>query len=143
LVLVQLRKKSGLLVHEWFSGCAGDINFGFESPISADVQKLVPVLDHYTADQESPMAVRGILFSTHQSDAELLDSALQPIDSRAEQRVCGDAAVKDAARLVVVGGILWAAAEFVSEKQIFDSGFAEGALHNLAVELRGIARIRC
>jgi hypothetical protein len=142
LILVQLRKKGRLLVHEWFSRCGGDIVLVLQPSVAADMQKSVPMLGHHATNQEPPMAVRWVFFTAHQSDAKLRNSLFKPRYSRTEQGILSNAAVENAARFVIVGSILRAPSQFPAKKQVFQTRFGEGALHSFPIELWSVPRIR-
>jgi hypothetical protein len=142
LVLVQFSKESRLFVHERFSGRCCHFGVRLEATIAADMQGLVPVFSKDSADEESPVAVRGIFFAAHEGNFETGDAVLHAFDRRDEGVVFCDAAIEHMTGRIVVVRILWASAQFAAEKKILDAGFDERFPNKFVIELRCEARVR-
>jgi hypothetical protein len=141
LILVEFRKERGLRVDERLAGLGGYRFVGFQAAIAANVKHGVAVFAKYAADEQAAMTVGRIFLATNQGDAESLHAGFKASNGCPEMRIFVQPAIKDVAFGVVVGGIGGASAQFGAEKEIADSRFFQGTLHEFPVELRDIFRV--
>jgi hypothetical protein len=142
LVLIQLRKQRGLLVHEILARSGTYIRVRFHASISADMKNIVAAFSQDSADQQAPVAVCGILFSAHQCNPKVRDAALEAFNTAVESSVFSDAAVEHMSARIIVSRIAGTAAQLRAQEQVFDSRLGKIALNALAIELRRELGIR-
>ena len=88
------------------------------------------------------MAHGGIFLRAENRDCVFLDAFLEARKPFEKNRGSRQPVVEDMAGGIVKFGTFGAAAEFAAQIQVFEAGFGEGLLELLAIELRGIIRVR-
>jgi len=110
----------------------------FQAAVPADVEHGVAAFGEDAADEQAAMAVSGVFLAAEQGYAEALHPGLKAGDCCLEAGVVAEAAVKDAAGGVVIGGISGATAQLRAEKEVANPGLFQGALDEFLVELRNV-----
>ena len=99
-------------------------------------------LAKYTADQEPAMAIRGILLATKDGRAGLPQNVQKSLNPLVEAGRLGQPGVEHVSGGVVELLVIDATAQQIAEKQILRRPARQRRAKDLAVELRGVARIR-
>ncbi len=82
------------------------------------------------------MASEGIFLSAHQGEVALLEFFDNSVDARAKGSGISTRAIIDYAIAAICFQVLWAAAQFLSEKKVLDAGELECCGEFFAVKVR-------
>jgi hypothetical protein len=93
---------------------AGEIGFGLEAAVAADVVYVDAALDEDAGDEEAAVAMGGIFFCAEKGDAKFLHAGFEAGEAVEEEFGFGDAVVEYVAFGVVVSVAFGAAAEFAA-----------------------------
>jgi len=141
LILVEFREERGLRIDQRLAGLGSNRLVGFQAAVAANVKHGVAALAKHAADEQTAMAVGRIFLATNQRDAEALHAGFKANNRRPEVGIVAQPAIENVACGVIVGGIGGPSAQFSAEKEIADSRFFQGTLHEFLVELRDIFRV--
>lgn len=111
-------------------------------PVAANVKHSHAPPAQHAADQPSPVAVGGVLFTARYRNAATPHTVAEPVDTPLELARGGHPVVQHVAFGVVELTAVGSAAEDVAEEQILDSLVAQGSPERLLVEVHGVFAVR-
>jgi hypothetical protein len=104
---------------------AGEIGFGLEAAVAADVVDVNAAVDEDAGDEKAAVAVGGVFFGAEEGDAEFMHAGFEARESLEEEFGFGDAMIEYVTFGVVVLVAFGAAAEFAAEVEVLEAGSGE------------------
>ena len=120
---------------------AGEIGFGLEAAVAADMVDVDAAVDEDASDEEAAVAMGGIFFGAEQGDAEFLHAGFEASEALEEEFGFGDAVVEYVAFGVVEFGAFGASAEFAAQVEVLEAVGGEGLFQWGLIEVGGVVGV--
>jgi len=121
---------------------AGEVGFGLEAAVAADVIDVNAALDEDAGDQKAAVAVGGIFFGAEEGDAEFLHPGFEAGEALEEEFGLGDAVIEYVAFGVVEFRAFGAAAEFAAEVEVLVAVLRERLFERGLIEVSRVVGVR-
>ncbi len=123
-------------------GLGGDFFLRLNSSIAANMVHSKTAIEQDAADQQSPVALRGIFLGAQHGHIVFADTALKTRQTFPKTWRCRNSIVEDVTLVIIKLIAFGAPAQFPAQKQIPNACGGERRLQVFLVELGGVFRIR-